>query len=221
MGTIKRLRKKYQTPSHLWQKERILEEQEYKKEYGLKNKREIWKMNSLMKKFKNLSKDAISSDTKQGEAQSVQLLTRLRSLGLLNETSMLSDVLTLTDKDIMERRLQTVVFRNGLARSPKQSRQFIVHGHIKINGVKISSPSYLVKKAEEASIEFVPTSTLSKEDHPERNIQVQKAPVKKAEEKPEAKSEKKAEGKTEKPKKKPEVDKKEEKKEEPKEKATK
>ncbi len=166
MGSIKRLRKKYQTPHHLWQKERIEEEKGSLKEYGLKNKKEIWKMTSLMARFKTLAKDAVANDSEQSEKESTQLLNRLRVIGLLNESSMLSDVLTLTNKDILERRLQTVVFRNGLARSTKQARQFITHCHIKVNGITISSPAYLVKKSEEGAITFDAKSTLADEEHP-------------------------------------------------------
>ncbi len=208
MGSIKKLRKKYQTPSHSWEKDRIVEEKEYSREYGLKNKKELWKMSSLLAKFKALAKDAITSQTAQSEKESAQLLSRLRLLGLLNETSMLADVLTLTDKDIFERRLQTVVFRTGLARSIKQSRQFIVHGHIKINNIAISSPSYLVKKSEEENITFDPVSALANAEHPERTIKPQAV---KTESKSEDKKDAKEETKKEEPKKKAKTEKKEEK----------
>ena len=168
MGNIKKLRRKYQTPSHPWEKNRIGEEKEFTKEYGFKNKKEIWKSVSILNKFKALAKKYITEDTVQSQKESQLLLGRIRSIGLLDETSMLSDVLTLSPKDIMERRLQTVVFRKGLARSVGQARQFISHGHIKVNGVMMSSPSYIVKKSEEDSITFSQTSALNDKDHPER-----------------------------------------------------
>lgn len=46
---------------------------------------------------------------------------------------------------LLERRLDTVVYRMGFARTIMQSRQFVNHGHIKVNGVKVNIPSYLVK----------------------------------------------------------------------------
>jgi len=109
-------------------------------------------------------------------------------------------------KDILERRLQSIVFRKGLARSMKQSRQFIVHGHVMVDGKKLTSPGYLVPKAVEGSISFVPRSSLTDEMHPER-VQVEKL-AKKPEEKADKKTEKKAENKP--------VKKKETKKEKPK-----
>jgi small subunit ribosomal protein S4 len=170
MGNTRKFRRKYSGPAHMWQKDRILLEKDYTKEYGFKNKKEIWKMTSLLNKFQALAKEYIYSRTRQAEKESKQLLTRLKSIGLLNEASMLNDVLTLTGKDLFERRLQTIVFRMGLARSVKQSRQLISHGHIKVNGTKVSSPSYIVKKAEEDKITFAENSSFSDAAHPERTV---------------------------------------------------
>jgi len=66
----------------------------------------------------------------------------------------LDDVLKLNVRDILSRRLQTVVYRKGLARSIKQARQLIVHGHIKIKGRRVTFPSFLVPKAIEDEIEL-------------------------------------------------------------------
>jgi len=174
MGSAKKLRKNYNTPFHPWQKERIVEEKELIKEYGLKNKQEIWRQTSLLAKFKNVAKLAISSPKAQAIKEGEQLLAKVKSLGLLSESGTLNDVLTLQDKDILERRLQSVLARKGLARSVKQARQFITHGHIKVLGVTVSAPSYLVKKEEEEALTFDPKSSLSDEDHPERNLAIAK-----------------------------------------------
>jgi small subunit ribosomal protein S4 len=50
---------------------------------------------------------------------------------------------------MLERRLDNVVWRAGLASSRNQARQFISHGHVKINGRKVNIPSYLVSAGEE------------------------------------------------------------------------
>jgi len=97
-----------------------------------------------------------------------QLLDRLQRLGILPETAELDDVLDLSLEDILERRLQTLVFRKGLAKSIHQARQIITHGHVAIEGKKVSSPSYLVLKDEEAKVGYAPTSPLSNPDHPLR-----------------------------------------------------
>ena len=46
---------------------------------------------------------------------------------------------------ILESRLDNVVFRLGFARTRKEARQSVRHGHFTVNGKKVNSPSYLVK----------------------------------------------------------------------------
>ncbi|MBW2981652.1 30S ribosomal protein S4 [Candidatus Woesearchaeota archaeon] len=210
MGDPKRIKKKYSTPIHPWQAERIEEERELTKQYGFKNKKEIWKENSILRNFLRQAKRLTAIKTEQSEKEKIQLLDRLKRLGLLTETAMIDDVLDISLKDLLERRLQTLVFRRGLARSMKQARQFIIHRHIIIGNKKITVPSYLVSKAEESIISFSGKSSLVNPDHPERK----KEEVSEMPKKPEKKSAKKVkEGK--KPKKEKKVKpKKEEKSEE-------
>ena len=94
-----------------------------------------------------------------------QLLGKLHRLGILPKEAGLDDVLDLHIEDILERRLQTLVFRKGLAKSPHQARQLVTHGHVAIKGRKVSSPSYLVLKAEEEKMAYAPTSPISNSDH--------------------------------------------------------
>jgi len=174
MGHPKLKKRRYSKPSHPWQKERILEEAEILEEFGLKNKRELWKVASLLRKHSAQAKRLIALTTPQAEIEKTQLLSKLSSLGLIGETTRLEDVLTITLKGIMERRLQTLVHKKGLAKSVRQARQFIVHRHIVIGDKKITSPSYIVSKNEEALINFTPNSLLSSSEHPERLVQERK-----------------------------------------------
>ena len=64
----------------------------------------------------------------------------------------MEDLLTLTTRDLLERRLQTLVWKKGLARSARQARQLVTHGFISVNGRKVTIPSYLVSSQEEALI---------------------------------------------------------------------
>jgi small subunit ribosomal protein S4 len=171
MGQTKRIRKKYETPSHPWQRERILEEKEMVKEYGLKNKKEIWKSASKLKSARAQVKKIIANiHSEQSAKEKEHLLNKLIRYGIISKDSKLEDILDLKAKEFLERRLQTIILRKNLARSSKQARQFISHGHILINGKKVTAPSYLVSKEEESKIEFKPLSPLSKADHPERTI---------------------------------------------------
>ncbi|MCI8789867.1 MAG: 30S ribosomal protein S4 [Lachnospiraceae bacterium] len=46
---------------------------------------------------------------------------------------------------MLERRLDNVVFRMGLARTRREARQVVGHKHIMVNGKKVNIPSYLIK----------------------------------------------------------------------------
>ena len=155
MGDPRKQRKKFSKPGHPWQKERIMAEKEILKQYGLKRKNEIWKMSSMLQKFLHRAKTIIAQTTPQSEIEKGQLLARLNSLGLLKPDSRIEDVLNLTLKDIMERRLQTLLCRKNIAPSMMQARQFITHEHVAVGAKKITVPSYLVLVSEEPNIKLV------------------------------------------------------------------
>ena len=155
MGDPRKQRKKFSKPGHPWQRERILAEKEILKQYGLKRKNEIWKMSSMLQKFLYRAKTIIAQTNPQSEIEKRQLLVRLYSLGLLKQDSRIEDVLNLTLKDIMERRLQTLLCRKNIAPSMMQARQFITHEHVIVGSKKITVPSYLVSISEEPSIKLV------------------------------------------------------------------
>lgn len=168
MGDPKKLKKKYFTPRHPWNKTNIETEGVIKKEYGLKNKKEIFIASSFLKKYKDIAKKLIATKTVQAEKEKAQILTKLQLLGLLPTGADLDQILGLELKQLMERRLQSLVFRKGLAKTMNQARQFIIHRHIKIGEQEIARPSYIVSLEEENSISFKDNSTLFDENHPER-----------------------------------------------------
>lgn len=166
MGDIKKPSKKYKKPSHPWQKVRIDEEGKLLNEYGIKNKKQLWKMNSFLKKAKDQAKKLVAAKGPQAEKENKQLTKKLMKYGLLKTES--EDVLGLTLKDVLERRLQTIVLRKNLARTISQARQFITHQHINVNGQLITSPSKLITLEEEQTIVFNPKSQFNDPMHPER-----------------------------------------------------
>lgn len=170
MGSPKKQRKKFSKPAHPWQKERILAEQELLKEYGLNRKYEIWKMNTILRNFTHQAKNLVTIKNPQVEKEKSQLLAKLFSMGLLAKDAALEDVLSLTLKDVMERRLQTLVHRKNMAGSFKQARQFIIHGHIALGEKTVNAPSHLVLLKEEKDICFAQNSALSNASHPERAV---------------------------------------------------
>ena len=207
MGDPRKTRAKFRGPSHPWQADRINEEKTLSKEYGLKNKQEIWKMRSKLRNFLAQTKKLVGLDSVQSGKERKQLSDRVQKLGLLPGNAPLVDILGLKVNNILDRRLQTLVFKRGMARSIKQARQFITHEHITVNNRKVTSPAYIVSVGNENSIAFTEKSTLKNEDHPERAIEENKPPMRKEKEEEEKKEEKKEEktaakeGATQKPKK--------------------
>lgn len=171
MGDPKFSRKTYDTPSHPWQGERIKAEVEVVRAFGLKNKTEVWKAETILRNLRKQSRDLqarLRSGDKQAQVEADALLNKCGRLGYLPVGSNLNDILSLKDEDVLSRRLQTIVFEKGLASTIKQARQMITHGHIFMNGHRVTVPGYLVTRAEESSIEYNPSSPYTDEMHPMR-----------------------------------------------------
>ncbi|MFB6090965.1 MAG: 30S ribosomal protein S4 [Halobellus sp.] len=163
--------KRYETPNHPFQGERIAQEGDLLGRYGLKNKEELWRAQSELRNYRREARRLIGEaqgDLSAAEAAGEEFLDRLRRYGILSEDDDISQVLGLDVTDILERRLQTVVYRKGLASTPEQARQFIVHGHVVVDGARVTRPSKTVEAAEEDTISFDENSPLADELHPER-----------------------------------------------------
>ncbi len=111
-------------------------------------------METLLRSFRRRARKLLAQRTAQAELEKKQLIERLAALNILKKDAGIDDVLTLKIEDLLERRLQTIVKKSGLANKPKQARQFIVHGHITVGGNKVTSPSYMVKASEENTIKL-------------------------------------------------------------------
>jgi small subunit ribosomal protein S4 len=74
---------------------------------------------------------------------------------------------------LLERRLDNVVFRLGFAASRREARQMVGHGHVAINGRKVTIPSYIVKVGE--SVALRPSSKLG--ERVVENINAGRGPV--------------------------------------------
>lgn len=168
MGDPKKIRKKYTTPRHPWIGSRIEEERQLRREYGLRNKQEIWKMDTQLTQFKDRAKRLLARTDSQAQKEAKQLIERTVKLGLLKEGATFDDILGLNIKNMMERRLQTLLIKKLLARTPKQARQMITHRHVSLGGKVITSPGYIVSVDQESTIAFVGRSAFISEAHPER-----------------------------------------------------
>lgn len=172
MGDPKFSRAKFERPSHPWEAERIKAENELLKKYGLKNKKELWRSQYILRRFRQRARELqarVRTGDKQAEKEREQLLRRLGRVGLLPlEGTTLDDVLSLDVEAILSRRLQTLTFLKGLAFTPRQARQFIVHGHVSIGGRRVTIPGMLVNRTQENGIAYDERSGISNDLHPIR-----------------------------------------------------
>lgn len=162
-------KRKYETPPRPWDKQRIERELMVLAEFGLKNKKELWMTEGKLRKYRRLAREF---EAAHEEEERKIVLDKLHRLGILAEGAGLEDILALGVKDFLGRRLQTVLQRKGLASTMWQSRQMIVHGHVKIGGRKVTYPSYMVSRGEENEITI---------DGAEKKTKVKKAEEKKEE----------------------------------------
>jgi small subunit ribosomal protein S4 len=171
MGEPKFSRRKYERPMNPWEAARIKAENEIIKKYGLKNKKELWRTESMLRGFREQSKDLqarLRYRDAQAQKETAQILSKLKNLSILPEAATLDDVLALNIDMILGRRLQTLVYLKGFAVTPSQARQLIVHGHACVNGRKVTVPGYLVKLSDEPTIGYNPKSPIANDMHPAR-----------------------------------------------------
>lgn len=135
---MKRKHKRYSKPKRPFDKTRIDEEAEIKKQFGLKNKKEIWKADAKIKGMREKAKKLISASPEEQQA----LFDRLKKIGLNVKT--LADVLGLDKTDYLKRRLQTVLVTREYASTPRSARQLITHKKVLVDGKVVNIPSYIV-----------------------------------------------------------------------------
>ena len=145
---MKRKHKRYSRPKRPFDKVRIEEEVKIKKDYGLKNKKEIWKAEAKIKLMREKAKKLIPADEKDQKV----LFEKLKKIGL--NVNYIADVLSLDKTDLLNRRLQTIVVSKKLANSPKNARQLITHKKILVDGRIVNIPSYIVPIELENKIEL-------------------------------------------------------------------
>lgn len=168
MGDPKKQRKKYDTPKFPWRTDTMQEELKLLGQYGLRNKHELWRQETMLSNFRGIARSLIGQASEQRQKRENELLARLKKIGILPETAVLDDVLDLTLEDLLERRLQTIVLRRGLAKTMQQSRQLITHGHVAIGDQRIRTPSYIVSKKDETMVAYATDTSLVNPNHPLR-----------------------------------------------------
>lgn len=154
MGDPRKSRRLWIGPRHPWRKDRLMEESKLLGIYGLRSKRELWKAATIIRYFRHRARTLLAAPQEIREKEEKTLVENLVKLGLLNEGAKLDDILNLRVEDLLERRLQTIVYKKGLAKTIHEARQLIIHGHIAIGGRRVRSPGYIVSRDEESLIAY-------------------------------------------------------------------
>ena len=153
---MRRIRKKFKKPRSPWSITKIKEERSLLNEYGLRRKKEMLIAQEILRVYRQRARVLIAEKDKEKERI---LIEKMSKTGMLTKKEgTLDDILALSIRNVLDRRLQTIVFRKGLAKTPMQARQLIVHGHVSVSGKKTKFPSYIVPIDEERKISWYSAS---------------------------------------------------------------
>jgi small subunit ribosomal protein S4 len=184
LGDPKKARKQYSRPRSPWRADQLAQELYLLGTFGLRNKRELWRAQTQLSSVRKQARTLLAATQAVRLREEKKLLDSLKRRGLVGEAASLDDILSLTVEDVLSRRLQTMVFKKGMALSPLHSRQLIVHGHVTVGERVITIPGYEVGGQEEGGVKLtgheespsVPVQ--SKEENPQAPAEEQPAQAK-------------------------------------------
>jgi small subunit ribosomal protein S4 len=168
MGDPKKKHKKYSTPKRPYAPDFLLEELRLVGGYGLRNKKELWRARTELSAIRRHSRNLLSLTINERADRENKLVSKLHKMGLVGSNANLEDILSLNIEDLLERRLQTIIWRRNMAHTLYQARQMVTHGHISINGRRVTTPGYHVMIDDEKTLDYSPYSSYADSDHPLR-----------------------------------------------------
>lgn len=168
MGDPRRQKKKYVTPKRPFDSDRFEQELQLIGSYGLRNKRELWRHKTDLSRYRRQARNLLALSIDERALQEKELVDKLVRTGVLMTEPSLDHVLDLTLENILDRRLQTIIFKKGLACSVYHARQLVTHGHVALDGARVTTPRRIMTVNEEERLMFTPKSALNSESHPAR-----------------------------------------------------
>ena len=149
--------------------------------YGLRNKRELRRALTELSRIRKQARQLLAAPAGIRSLEEPKLIRSLIRRGFVGEGSTLDDVLALSVENVLDRRLQTVVWKKGLAVSPHHARQVVTHGHIQIGEMRVTIPGYIVRAEEDDMIKSTLTPSVAPESTPDTSPAVQPEEPKKEE----------------------------------------
>ena len=168
MGDPRKQKKKYVAPKKPFDSDRFEQELQLIGTYGLRNKKELWIHRTDLSNYRRNARQMLALPLSERELHERELVSKLARIGVLKGEPTLDHVLDLTLDDLLERRLQTIVYRKGLASSMHHARQLVTHGHIALDGARVNTPKRLITVAEEERLQYTNKSALNDMSHPAR-----------------------------------------------------
>ncbi|MHA2148391.1 MAG: 30S ribosomal protein S4 [Candidatus Thorarchaeota archaeon] len=168
MGDPRKQKKKYVAPKKPFDSDRFEQELQMIGVYGLRNKKELWVHRTELSNYRRQARNLLALPLSEREQQERELVNKLTRLGILTTEPTLDHVLDLTMENLLERRLQTIVFRKGLASSMHHARQLVTHGHIALDAARVNTPKRLITVGEEDRLQYTTKSALNDASHPAR-----------------------------------------------------
>ncbi|MFW9926263.1 MAG: 30S ribosomal protein S4 [Candidatus Thorarchaeota archaeon] len=168
MGDPRKQKKKYVAPKKPFDSDRFEQELQLIGAYGLRNKKELWKHRTDLSNYRRNARQMLALPPADRAQNERELVTKLSRIGILTTEPTLDHVLDLTLENLLERRLQTIVFRKGMASSMHHARQLVTHGHIALDDARVNTPQRLITVTEEERLQYTTKSPLNDMSHPAR-----------------------------------------------------
>ncbi|MBN2229543.1 MAG: 30S ribosomal protein S4 [Candidatus Thorarchaeota archaeon] len=168
MGDPRRQKKKYVSPKRPFDTDRFEQELQLVGTYGMRNKKELWGHRTELSNYRRQARNLLALPPSERAQLEKELVQKLIRIGILTAEPTLDSVLDLTLDDLLERRLQTIVFRKGYSASMHHARQLVTHGHIGLDGARITTPARLITIKEAERIAYTAKSPLNDQSHPAR-----------------------------------------------------